>query len=420
MGKFLTYKDKTAGTLFLTALIVLMTIYLVSCNSDEQSFSSREPGIPEIGAEICGYDKFSIEATRDSETEDDNSTDTGVAAPERAESVFDVSFNENSLLFVSQMTEKRNPFVLDESIFSYKYFYEGEETGWYDPPQGLGGYNFTPADTSNPLEWKDIKETGTYGNGYALFALYYPVDNIIRYNVEEDQSTLENLMKSDVLGAYHRTNALFTRITFRLFHLMVYIKVTVYVPIYDPTTQTGYYSDAMIYAGLQNAYKDFVMDWSALRSSDTEGPVTLFNPTYSPCNISMYQHPVSEEDKNKVYKLKYKDYIPETFPAQPIEGEYDNVRIMNFSVIIPVQKPDFAQSNFLKFIFQNQSSEQHTYQFKYSLYSGGVSTDIFMNQGILQHYNLYLPRVGSEVIMMNADVLNWGDYFTEMPLTPDD
>lgn len=339
---------------------------------------------------------------------------------EKAESVFDVNFDDDSRLFVSQMTEGSNPFISSDRIFRYRYFDEGEETEWTDPPEGLGGFNFTAADLTNPLEWKDIKAAGSYQNGYALFALYFPVDHSIRYNVEEDQSSLPNLMKSDVLGAYHSTSALFTRIKFNLFHLMVYLKITVFVPIYDETSKTGYFSDGLQSATVQDAYKDFTIDWGTIRSSDTEGPVTLYNPTADKYNISMYSHSEGEGLTGRQIEIKYKEFIPADYPEQPITGEYDKVSVHNFSVIIPAQPPEFAQSNFFKFLFKNPSGEIRTYYFNYSQFASETNRELQMNQGTLQHFNLYLPRKGNQAILMDASVIKWDDYFTELPLTPEE
>ena len=403
----------------ITYLLFILTVsfWAVSCSEHETLSEQDLRGNVNVSAEIKKNYVVSTRAEADGggeEIEPEYLVDAG----EKAESVYDLQFDDTSVLFVSQMTEDSNPFITDGSIFSYQYFNEGEETGWLDPPEGPGGYNFTPRVNTIPLEWKDIKATGYYQNGYALYALYYPVDNTIRYDVETDQSSVESLMKCDVLGAYHSTSALFTRIKFNLFHLLVYLKVTVFVPIYDETSKTGYFSDAFQEATLLNAYKDFVIDWSAIRSSDTEGPVTIYNTAGERSDIIMYAHP-RDVDTDKIVDLRYKDYLNDTFTEQPVVGDYDKVRVMNFSVIVPAQPGDFAQSDFFKFVFRTPSGEDKAYFFNFSQYAGGTNSDIKMSQGTLQHFILYLPRKGRQAVLMNADVKNWEDYYTELPLSPD-
>lgn len=400
---------------YIKALFALAMIFpMGSCSNGEDTPGGDLSSEVKFSAEIHKQLKLSSRAE-----EGPDGTEYIPDAGEKAESYYDLAFNENSVLFVSQMTETTKPFLKEDMIFSYQYFDEGEETGWMDPPEGPGGYNFTPLANTTPLEWKDIKANGFFQNGYALFALYYPVGNTIRYDVETDQNSLDNLMKSDVLGAYHSTSALFTRIKFNLFHLMTYLKVTVFVPIYDETSKTGFFSDSFVSATLLNAYKDFVIDWGTIRSSDTEGPVTLYDQSAEKVDINMFTHP-RDVSTDKIVDLRYKDYVNDTFTEQPVVGDFDKVRVMNFSVIVPVQPADYAQNDFFKFVFRTLSGEEKTYYFNFSQYAGGTNSDIKMNQGTLQHFLLYLPRKGRQAVLMKADVINWEDYYTELPLTPDE
>ena len=232
------------------------------------------------------------------------------------EEIFKTKFVPNvSHLFVSQNTNSVNPFESDNKIYNYVYFnnqYANWESGFnfeaYNPD------NLTDASLNlNALNWETVRANGSVGNGFALYALYYhnkseyPDDRWARRSVALDQSTLDGLRSSDILGAYHSTSSLYSRVRFKLHHMMVYFKINLYVPVYGKTVKddeeqnpSGYTRGSLKEAIMVDVVPGFTIDWSAGISS--EGcPVISLDPKIRPdgsentdeefrCNISLYSH----------------------------------------------------------------------------------------------------------------------------------
>lgn len=351
---------------------------------------------------------------------------------------YSLTFDSSSRIFVSQQTEKVPPFYNDEDIYPYNYFESIIEPNWEK------GYNFAPQQ-DDALEWFKIGERGSYRGSFALYALYFPLsdvirqkneDNMITYSVMEDQSIEDedgipiNLIKSDILGAYHSTPTLFTRLRFRLFHLMTYLRIRLYVPIWDPSSKTGFTGDdALLQASLNNVTPDFAIEWKAKRSSDTEGPAV--SALKGEDHIIMYEHKIPKDRARETLKIKYTDYIPKDYFEQPLKGDYDDVKVYDFSVIIPMQKgiPDpndeekeisFTSTDFLTFILQNPSGGNVSYNFNQNYSANSTSSNLMLSQGKFQLLELYVPRVGNQVIYINASINPWNHRATSFPLNPSD
>ncbi|MCH5239051.1 MAG: hypothetical protein J1F38_02405 [Muribaculaceae bacterium] len=361
----------------------------------------------------------------ETETPKDDSELTDDDIKELLQMPYTLKFDRNSVIFVSQQTERVAPFQNEDGIYSYK-FIEDNEADWED------GYNFTPLDMNDPLEWFKIGNGGSFRGGFALYALYFPgrdeisrkeENNKIIYSVEPDQTTLENLIKSDILGAYHSNPTLFTRLRFNLFHLMTYLRIRLYVPVYDAETKTGYYDDALISANLDNTSTDFTIEWSTIRSSDTEGPA--ISPLAREGTILMYQHPLGDDNNRETMLIRYEDFIPKDYFEQPIEGDYDNVRVYDFSVIMPMQlgtkdadgkDMSYTQTNFLNFILRSNSGAENKYIFNQALTANSTGSNLQLTQGVFQYLELYVPRVGNKVIYVNGNMKPWLNHTTNVPL----
>lgn len=336
---------------------------------------------------------------------------------------YDISFKENSILQISQQTQIREPFRNDDDIFNYIYMGtpEASMATWGDTLS----YNFEAYRPVTPLRWEYIGKGESYNGGFAMYALYFPLENklrrnvldngSIRYNVMQDQSTLENLMKSDILGGYHSTPKLHSRIAFKMYHLMSYFRIRLYVPLYNDDNKTGYREDALLYATINNVTNEFAIDWNTTLSSDETGPAV--SAVEGSNEIIMYQHPLPPgETKHKIDSIPYKDFIYDGYFNQKIEGDYDYVRIYDFSVIIPYQKGEirsdgkehnFTETNFLSFYFQTNAGAVTKYYFNPTLNNGTTSSQFEMKQGLLQYLQLYVPRVGNEIVNMGASVKDW-------------
>lgn len=351
---------------------------------------------------------------------------------------FDIKFDETTTVFVSQMTSSIPAFQNDDVTYAYSHIPNTEDATWED------GYNFTPSSTDTPLEWYKIGNGGTYHGGFSLYALLFPLENEIRekrnddgsqitYSVMPDQRNREDLIKSDILGGFHSTAELFSRLRFRLFHMMSYIRVRLYVPVYDETTRTGFPENAIEYATLDNVTTEFGVEWRASISSDTDSPLLV--PMKGDGKIFMYQHPLADgKDGHDLGLVKYKDFIGNYYD-QGITGEYDKVRIYDFSVLLPMQKeranenddtPSFLNTQFLNFYIRSSSGATTRYYFSQDL-NGTTGTEssntdensgsVQIEQGKIQYLQLYVPRVGNKIVFVSAKVNPWKQRSTSLAMT---
>lgn len=327
------------------------------------------------------------------------------------------SFDENSKLYFSQMGPASDPnFENKDDSTPYLYIYQYEEdenASWFE------GYNFSLKDGRKAFDWESVKSVGSVGNAFSFYAFYFPVDNELRFNVETNQAGSKdpydksNFMKSDIMGAYHATSSLYTRMRFKLFHLMVYLKVTVYVPDYEdtpaednkPATASGFKAGAFKGAFVMNAYTDFSVEWRANRSSDTEAPLVQATTSGPKKNITMYRH---EGDEDKIYdELPVKDY----YTGHEIPK---NVREYNFSVLFPAQT---FGDDFLCFALESYDGSMKYYYFSGSPQLVGDNLNFSLTQGTLQQLYLYVPRKTNETILVGANILPWNNANTDMTVT---
>lgn len=358
---------------------------------------------------------------------------------------FNIEFDENTVVFVSQMTSTIPAFQNDEVTYAYSHIPNSDDATWEQ------GYNFTPGEGVVPLEWYKIGNGGTYHGGFALYAMLFPNEKQIRqkvasngsitYNVMEDQRTLDNLMRSDILGAFHSTPTLFSRLRFKMYHMMSYLRVRLYVPVYDEITHTGFPEDAINYATVDHVSPDFSVEWSANRSSDSEGPALV--TIRGDGTIYMYQHPLKAgTEEHEMAWVKYKDFIGDNYYDQGITGDYDRVRVYDFSVLLPMQTGGnsedendlgFLSTEFLNFFIKTSSGATTRYYFKQETTITSDAQDassdgnsgnetstgsIQIEQGNIQYLQLYVPRVGNKLIFMNAKVNPWKHRSTKVTLIP--
>ena len=223
-------------------------------------------------------------------------------------------------LYFSQLSPSKIPFgevpdlVENKNLYHYNY----GRRDIYPNPNWDDGYDFFPVEKSDMLDWDVVKQEGPIGNGFQFFALYNPYDNELHeFKVHEDQSSLENLLWSNVLGAYHSTSSIYTRLRFNLFHLMVYVRVKLYVPVFkyqnddsgEAEAPSGFPADALQYATINQVYNQYSINWYADRSSDSEAPLTQADQTQPSIDIKMYKHPYPDGSSTPAIKtINVRDY----------------------------------------------------------------------------------------------------------------
>lgn len=375
-------------------------------------------------------------------------------------------FPDGSIIYISQMGSTVSPaFPLTHNENTpnlYAYQYDGNKDATWEE-----GFNFTLAPNSAPIEWPVIQSYGSVGNTFGLYALYFPsgsiglnvnanYPNVYTVSEWENNKTIEDMKNLDVMGAYHAFSSLYDRLRFRFFHLMVYVRLTLYVPVYDPNdgkTGTGFDANAFTACRFQTAnnVRNFIpgaflgtssqhssnsqpymnlsrywrIDYSANRSSDKEGPLVYTIPitdkTYgSPnANICMHVHGLGRSPDASFEEMTLTN-VRDFYPASPIET--DRVRKYEFSAIFP---PQTLSGELLYFHLKevgtpasmlpenlNESSIRRFYFGVNQLVTD--KNEISFTSGTMNHIELYIPRTGTNAILISAKVKPWTEAFTDM------
>lgn len=403
-------------------IYILCLLFLIGCrNESNNTPDPSNDSIESIAAYFQPLKSIDFITTKADEENDDEDNASNLEVPPIINENF---INEESIIYISQLGPDKDPqftdFSKEATPYCCKYvYYENKNADWdYD-------YNFKVAKNSFSINWTNVKQIGSYGNSFSFFSLYFPIDNEVKFYVQEDQRGKEedvydtsNFLKSDIMGAYHATTSLFTRLRFRLFHLMVYLKITLYVPTYTDESKdedfkySGYKEGSLLGGYVMNAHTGFGIEWRAGKSSDTEVLATQVSKDIDDIkNIAMYLHPY-EEGKNVTRLENIKDFYsgfkgPENF---------DNVMVYNFSVLFPAQT---FGDNFLCFGLKDIEDNNRYYYFSSSQVNG-ESGNLYLTPGKLQQLYLYLPRTSNETILVGAKILPWKDSVTDMTVTKDE
>lgn len=322
---------------------------------------------------------------------------------------------EGSILYISQLGTTLDPFQIDNTgnytnnVYPYEW-YENEEANWDQD------YNFQASPETTPIKWATVRNNGSVGNAFSFYSLYFPVDNEIKFNVQQDQSVLEDFLRSDIMGAYHATSSLYSRLRFKLFHLMVNFKVTLYVPVYRQENEgySGFAQNGFQNAVMLNVNPNFSIEWRANRSSDTEAPLTVLNGSST---VTLIPYNPNAGIDPEIQTIKITDYYSGN---TILTEEEDEVYVYEFSFLFPGQT---FTGNFLRFQLNtpgaSEGANPKNYYFASSQLKEGA-TEFGFTQGTLQQLYLYLPRTGNETIVVGANIVDWAGAETEMTVTEEE
>lgn len=412
---------------------------------------------------------------------------------------FPAQFNKGDIIYISQLSPTGDPCLYpynkDALTSKYQgitydadtemdnfYVYEYQENPNADWDKGL---NFIPYrnDKGNisPLKWSYIRGLGSVGNSFSFYAIYYPNNpkgqTAFRVANWQNQGETKNFKSfvggNDVMGAYHATSSLYTRMRFRFFHLTSFLHVTLLVPNKKayPEEEGGGYSgfDTNAFefnhiaggngdANLPGAWignpawvkrqigsvtqtalrSNYRINWGASRTSDNEPPLVevinennganINNNQQTPCmyqlrnvsdevfeiNVRDFQ-PNSAIEKDSVRRYEFVGfYVGQNFPSnQPLIS----VRLLTpgstgAKTVIPSGQSYTTVENaqFAAYFYYGNTNGQ-------SQVAGGQQPD-FTQQGLYQHITLYLPRKGNETVLVRAKILPWNGTYTDMSLVP--
>lgn len=391
-------------------------------------------------------------------------TNSGHSDAEEALLLFDDAFSSGDALYFTQLVSGvLSPFQRKEfddyppsisenfksrypdgydNLYTYYYVAKGDpgyyETAWEDQPAGLGGYNFFAKSTDTKMEWEDIQAWGYDNNGYALFAMYFPYDNEMNmdFQVPVDQTNIDALRKSNFIAAYHSSSSP-GRVRFKLYHLMCYFKLTLYIPVFKDDDvddkgniiKSGYPADALQSVQLLDVLTDFNINWYANRSSDSS-PACSARSGGERSNIEMFIPPLTTEFYGEesgglppVVNIKTSNfYNPDDTEFYDPE-EIDQCWKIDVSALIPqgqdfVNDPNYgtmiwSDKNFIRInMRQNIGEVPKTYIFNGNPdpVNGGhltVGSNLTIEQGGIQHLSLYIPRHGAAAVLVGANVMDW-------------
>ena len=375
-------KDIFNHILILTALMIL-----IGCSAEEEIDTPAFP--KEIGLDV----EFE---TRAGGTEETSSLEeyfidgkSVILISQRGDTL-SIDFNE-------KIISEKDPSGFTDNPNLYKYvYYSNPDANWDE------GFNFQPFG-NKALDWTFMEKNRLSGE-YTLGALYYPVDYELGDFVLEDQSTHDALLRSNVLGAWHRTSALHDRLKFRFSHLMAAVKVTLLIPDWDPRDNSGFGPDAASEAYMLKMKKDFTISWPLAASSE-EPPGVILTTDLETYDLKMYLESVS----NTVETVNLKD-INDSFPD--LEESY---RTATFTVLFPPQQAT-SDLSLMRFVLNTMGGTERIYTFNKTI----NDTNMSFGRNDLTHFILYIPRTETNAILIKSYIVPWTEAESEFSVIQDD
>ena len=298
--------------------------------------------------------------------------------------------------FDDYTTDSDGQEIVNENLYKYVY-YSNSGADWKN------NYNFQPYG-NHALDWLLMKQN-EMNDGYGLGALYYPVQYNVLNSVEPDQSSYENILRSNVLGAWHKTSTYQDRLTFRFNHLMSAFKVTILIPDWNPEDNTGFGADAAKRAYMLKVKKDFVIEWPTNLSTE-EAPVPRIIEDSEVVDIRMYLESVA----NDAVQMNLHD-ISSDFPDKT-----DSYRTATFVVIFPPQQPA-SDGPAMRFILSTMGEMEKSFVWKTNNILG---SSLQTGRGTVNHFILYLPRTENNALLVQSYVVPWTEAESSFTVIPDD
>lgn len=305
--------------------------------------------------------------------------------------------NNLSIDFNDYIISQDDPSVTLPNPNLYKYvYYSNPEADWD------AGYNFMPYGNYE-LNW-DAMLANPLNGEYSLGALYYPVEYEVMESVETDQSKRENVLRSNILGAWHRTNIPRDRLRFRFYHLMAALRVTLLIPAWEPEGNSGFGENAAASGTTLNVKKDFIIDWPI---QDSEySPVPQLKPDAVSTDITMYLESVSNETET----IEQHSITP-NFPQ-----ETDTYRRATFTVLIPPQQLINEGTPAMRFVLSTIGGTERTYVW-YA--SDLIDSSLTLGRGSVTNLMLAIPRSENNAILIKAYVEDWIPADSEFAVIPE-
>ncbi len=275
----------------------------------------------------------------------------------------------------------------------YVYTGEGNETEETEPYS-----NFTPYTGENPtndgFDWNEITPTA---NHFIFEAVCYPLGYEPFDEVQEDQSTIENFWKSDLLLAYHwqDLDERYEMVELYFHHAFSMIRVKVDLPISMPQDEGGFPSNAVQSVKLVKIQRGYEVDYTSAVDNDGLRPVRVTGEDES---IQMLQIEGPDENNTETQSYVYCAILP----AQEIENGKE---LVEFSILTYPGEPDPADGEW-------KEAVEKTYYFT-------PTTNFSLEQEHITTLKLTYDHEVPEIIQVSASISDWGDWYTGIVLEPE-
>lgn len=277
----------------------------------------------------------------------------------------------------------------------YVYKGEGNETKETEPYP-----NFTPYKEEDPdnegFDWNEITPTA---NHFVFEAVCYPLGYEPFDEVQDDQSTIENFWKSDLLLAYHwqDLNERYKMVELYFHHAFAMIRVEVDLPIsHMQQDKGGFPPNAVQNVKLVKIQRGYEVDYTSAVDNDSLRPIRVTGEDES---IEMLQIKEPDEDNTETQSYVYCGILP----AQEIENGKE---LVEFSILTyPGERDDTEESEWAK-------AEPKTYYFT-------PTTNFSLEQEHITTLKLTYDHEEPEIIQVSASISEWGNWYTGMVLEPE-
>ena len=311
---------------------------------------------------------------------------------------------------------KHNRFIHNKSYLRiYNYtgstldFTDDANYKWYVYDDSLsvktgGQYNFRPLGGRGFL-WSELSITS--GTGYVFDAVVFPHFQKYKNEVSTNQDKSEEFLASDILMAHHvqASSEFRKRVALKFYHVLSMLEVHIYVPKYDPATNTGFPEDALSDVVLPDLYTKFSFIVDAAISSDDPPRVRTHIQDTAPDDCPQGTIRMFSLDDAGLAKIE--------------EGEDNEGRacyIHHFAAILPVQ---VIKDNVVLLRLGLKTKDGISKEFHYKPNST-ASSSISFSAGSITKVKLAVSEEGSKAFLIAAEVKSWEQASTDMSLEKED
>ncbi|ADY36048.1 hypothetical protein Bacsa_1476 [Phocaeicola salanitronis DSM 18170] len=281
----------------------------------------------------------------------------------------------------------------------YVYKGEGDENENTDPYPNFAPY-IEEDPTNEGFDWNEITPTA---NHFIFEAVCYPLGYEPFDKVQEDQSTIDNLWKSDLLLAYHwqDLDERYKIVELHFRHAFAMIKVEADLPIsMMPQDAGGFPRNAVTSVRLVKIQRGYEVDYTSAVDNNRLRPVQATGEEES---IEMYQIEGPDENNPNTQSYTYCGILP----AQGIESSEDGrpKELVEFTILTYPGEPIEGTDQWKEPV---EKTYYYVPQDNFSLVQEHITT-------LKLTYNHEVP----EIIQVGASIEEWGNWYTGIVLEPE-